>query len=231
MRKEVNNTNPLKINIGCGPTGQIDGFINMDNSPSVLLARVPMLKIVLYKTGVISEQQYNADWRGVIRCDVSKQLPFGDEIVDKIYSSHFLEHIPQDKGVRVLVECFRVLKYGGVMRLVVPDLLWHAKRYVERTHHLINLAVLPEDRSEHDMFLHTIYGAHLGKRKRHGAEHCYMYDFPTLVAILKDIGFENIQRCKYQKGKDLELAACDSRPEDSLHIEIRKNNNIQEVKI
>lgn len=210
----------LKINIGCGPTGQIDGFINLDNSPSVILARFPMLKTVLNKLGVISEQQYKADWRRVTRCDVSKRLPFGDESVDKIYSSHFLEHIPQEKGVRVLMECFRVMKRGAVMRLVVPDLLWHAERYVENTKSMLVIPH-PQDRSAHDAFLHTVYGAYLSK-KRYGAEHCYMYDFPTLNFILKEVGFHNIQQCDYQEGTDMELASCDLRPEDSLHSEIQK---------
>ena len=48
------------------------------------------------------------------------------------------------------------------------------------------------------------------------------YDFPTLVSILKNSGFEEIKRFGYQEGYDRELSSYDSRPIDSLHIEIIK---------
>ena len=81
--------------------------------------------------------------------------------------------------------------------------------------------MLPDDRTVHDKFLETVYGAYL-RKKRYGASHCYMYDLPTLVSILKEIGFEKIRRYQYQKGKDEELPKYDFRPADSLHIEIEK---------
>ena len=123
----------LKLNIGCGPTGQIDGFENLDNSPSVLISRIPLAKIILFYLGLTTKDQYEAKWSGVIFCDVGKQLPYKDNAVDKIYSSHCLEHIPYAKALHLLKQCYRVLKNDGVMRLVVPDLLWHAERYTEKT--------------------------------------------------------------------------------------------------
>ena len=50
--------------------------------------------------------------------DVEKGLPFDDESVDEIYTSHFLEHI-NDLNF-VMEECYRVLKKGGIMRIIVP---------------------------------------------------------------------------------------------------------------
>ncbi len=63
-----------RVNVGCGPTGKIEGFDNLDNSPSILLSRLPLLKKVLYYAGIITEQQCKADWSNVIRCDASKKL-------------------------------------------------------------------------------------------------------------------------------------------------------------
>lgn len=211
----------LKLNIGCGPNGQFEGYINIDNSPSVWLAKFPFIKKVLYEIGVIGQHQYTADWLGVIKCDASEKLHYGNETVDKIYTSHFLEHIPRARGQHFIAECFRVLKRGGVMRLVAPDLLWHAERYVERTRALLETTGLADDRIAHDTFLNTVYGAYLNKR-RYGAEHCYMYDLPSLISILKDVGFQNICKREYREGDDKELASHDSRPGESLHLEIRK---------
>ena len=50
--------------------------------------------------------------------DVEKGLPFDDESVEKIYTSHFLEHV-KDLNF-VMEECHRVLKKGGVMHIIVP---------------------------------------------------------------------------------------------------------------
>lgn len=211
----------LKINIGCGPTGQIGGFDNLDNSPGVSLAKWRLLKWILFTAKIINETQYKTNWNGVIKCDASKGLPYKDNSVDKIYSSHFLEHIPPHKGIFVIKECYRVLRDNGTMRLVVPDLLHHAEQYTKETKILMRASQLPSDRSIHDIFMNTVCGAYLS-RKRYGAEHAYMYDFPTLVAILKDAGFQRIVRCEYRNGSDNELALYDSRPDDSLHLEITK---------
>jgi SAM-dependent methyltransferase len=215
------NNNELKLNIGCGPSGQIQGFVNIDNSPSILLSKIPFLKLLLYRVGLIAEHHYKANWSNVLKKDVSRGLPYGDQSVAKIYSSHFIEHIPKEKGFRFLQECHRVLKTGGVMRLVVPDLLFHAQLYVENTKELIERSLLPGDRSVHDNFLETIYGAYLNN-KRYGARHCYMYDLPTLVSLLRKVGFRAIKKYSYKKGDDDELPYYDSRPEDSLHLETRK---------
>jgi predicted SAM-dependent methyltransferase len=153
--------------------------------------------------------------------DASRRLPFLSESVDKIYCSHFLEHVPPDKGKHVLKECYRVLKKDGIMRLVVPDLFWHAERYVKETIKIHSGSQLPDDRSVHDKFLETVYGAYLSN-KRYGASHCYMYDLPTLIFIQKKIGFKKIRKCQYKVGEDEELPKYDTRPEGSLRIEITK---------
>jgi SAM-dependent methyltransferase len=210
--------NRLYINIGCGPTGQIDGFENLDNSLAVLLAKSNILKILLYKLNIISSEKYHADWSSVKWCNVSKGLHYSNGSVDKIYSSHFLEHIPQDKGLFVLGECFRILKPGGVFRIVVPDMLWYASKYVQCTIDLVNGIDLSDNRSYHDDFINTICGAYLSK-SRFGLGHSYMYDLPTLVSMLKYVGFRHIKKCEYQQG-DEELARYDSRPIDSLHLEV-----------
>ena len=50
--------------------------------------------------------------------DIQRGLPFDDESVDEIFTSHFLEHI-KDLNF-VMEECYRVLKKEGIMRIVVP---------------------------------------------------------------------------------------------------------------
>lgn len=58
---------------------------------------------------------------GVIPCDVRHGLPFTDNHFDVVYHSHLLEHFSKTAGAALLRECFRVLKLGGIIRIVVPD--------------------------------------------------------------------------------------------------------------
>jgi predicted SAM-dependent methyltransferase len=51
-----------------------------------------------------------------------KGLPFPNDQFNVIYHSHVLEHFPKEKAPDFIRECFRVLKPGGIMRVVVPDL-------------------------------------------------------------------------------------------------------------
>jgi predicted SAM-dependent methyltransferase len=51
-----------------------------------------------------------------------KGIPFLNNQFDVIYHSQLLEHFPKEKAPSFLRECLRVLKPGGIMRVVVPDL-------------------------------------------------------------------------------------------------------------
>ena len=52
--------------------------------------------------------------------DVTKPLPFDNDTVDYCYSEHMIEHITYDEGLFMLKECYRILKPGGVCRVVTP---------------------------------------------------------------------------------------------------------------
>ena len=62
--------------------------------------------------------------------NVLKGLPFQDTQFDAVYHSQVLEHIPQEHAADFLSECLRVLKPGGILRVVVPDLENIASEYL-----------------------------------------------------------------------------------------------------
>ncbi len=68
----------------------------------------------------------NADFKptgqGVIPCNLNFGLPFVDNAFHAVYHSHLLEHFPKRYALTFLRECFRVLKTGGIIRVVIPDL-------------------------------------------------------------------------------------------------------------
>jgi len=71
------------------------------------------------------------DWRnldvnpyveGVESWKASEGIPAPSLSVDVVYHSHLLEHLQQEEGEDLIQECLRVLKPGGILRIVVPDL-------------------------------------------------------------------------------------------------------------
>jgi predicted SAM-dependent methyltransferase len=54
--------------------------------------------------------------------DLRADLPFPDASFDVVYHSHVLEHFSKTDGLRLLERCKRILRPGGTLRVVVPDL-------------------------------------------------------------------------------------------------------------
>jgi SAM-dependent methyltransferase len=105
------------LDLGCGPIGTImkDG----------LPIRVDM------------RDDVNADYR----CDV-RILPFKTESYDVIFSSHTLEHFSREQLLKLLDEWLRILKPGGELRLILPNLEVAAKDILDgkmsmRTMHIL----------------------------------------------------------------------------------------------
>ncbi len=62
--------------------------------------------------------------------DLRRGLPYDDDFFDGVYHSHVLEHLTPESAASMLAECRRVLKPGGVLRVVVPDLESIARQYL-----------------------------------------------------------------------------------------------------
>ena len=71
-------------------------------------------------------------------CDIgldlnsAEKLPFPDNRFKGIYTSHCLEHLQEPKVILWLTECLRVLKPGGTIRIVLPDVGKYFQAYKER---------------------------------------------------------------------------------------------------
>lgn len=72
-----------------------------------------------HRPGYIAVDRYDWDGNIDIICDFEKEpLPFCDNSQDEVYCAHVFEHLsnPMD----VIKECFRILKPGGLLHIVVP---------------------------------------------------------------------------------------------------------------
>lgn len=91
------------LNVGCGASFH-PAWFNVDIAPSV---------------------------PGVLKADISQGLAFERDSFDAVYHSHVLEHLTRAQAAPFMSECFRVLRPGGILRVVVPDLEAIARLYLK----------------------------------------------------------------------------------------------------
>ena len=156
----------IGLHIGCGPN-IIDGWYNTDLFP---------------------------ESNEVTFLDASRPFNFKDETFRFIFSEHLFEHLSYYSGYKMLNECYRVLKPGGVIRITLNFLfnLFHGNDS-EDNEEYINWWLNKFDRS----------GA---KNDIKGSKACFVingfyrlwghkmiYDEDTLIEMLKNAGFKDVK--------------------------------------
>lgn len=218
-----------KVNLGSG-IPCLDDWINIENSFNARLAKYPMLRYLLFKVGILPKKYYEIPWsehiQKIMIRDVRKKLPFNDDSIDFIYSSHLIEHMRKDEAKEVLGECFRVLKRGGLIRLVTPDLELIARNYIKEIEDIQNNKRKRDDHPSENFLDILDIGVERSKTpfilKLFSSRHRWMYDQLSLTALLTSCGFNDIQKRSYKVGLAPDIELLDNRPEHSLYLEARK---------
>lgn len=201
----------VAVNLGCG-TQIAPNWINFDNSPNIYLSKLGPIKHFLYKLGFIKKAQYEAGFNSNIQFrELTKPLPFNDNSVDYVYSSHFLEHTSFEEAQKILAEIYRVLKPNGVARIVVPDLKWHIQQYLDNVKQTTRTTPF---KNAADNFIFEIRMAAKSRDP-----HKWMYDEVSIFERMEDAKFKNINICKFREGSCIDVEILDNRPENSIHIE------------
>lgn len=154
----------------------------------------------------------NLDWQWHPKIDIcwdvaKKGLPIPRSSLDGIYSEHCLEHHHPSTIFYLLSECYRVLRPGGKLRLVLPD----AQKYISTYYTLLHGDKAISYPYPEDISLHGIQSPLLGvnrifyqdRESPHG--HCFMFDELLLRAFLIKTGFVNIVACDFRSGSDPQL--------------------------
>ena len=181
----------MRVNVGCGAS-PILGWKNYDNSPGLLLGKVPLLPELLRRIGLLDAAQYDfikfAQTAGIDHADITRGLPLPDASVDVLYSSHMLEHLDRAEASLFLKEARRLLRSGGIIRIAVPDIRKHVDEYIRSkdANAFIEgtLMTQPRPRSIAQRLRILIVGT------RH---HQWMYDGASLCDLLSTHGFLNAQ--------------------------------------
>jgi SAM-dependent methyltransferase len=176
---------PVRVNVGCGPH-YATGWINLD------VVRLDDIQPdLLLESG-------------------EAPLPFDDNEVDQLYAGHVLEHIPWAQVPAALVEWERVLKPGGRLGLVGPDVMRTIERYAKGLEPLwLVEATLEDDKT----FMHDESWA--------GARHQWNCYEARVLMLLADLGYTDVRALDMTNAADFVDWPTVARTEWQFGVEVR----------
>jgi predicted SAM-dependent methyltransferase len=149
-----------------------------------------------------------------ISADIRDGLPLDDDSLDYAVSVHALQEIPLDEVVPVLRELRRILAPGGVLRLVLPDLLKGVRAY---------------ERGDRDCFFvpdedAQSLGAKLVVQLIWYGYTRTLFTREFIQELLLKAGFSRVEHCEFQQTASPfpEITALDNRQRESLFVEATK---------
>jgi predicted SAM-dependent methyltransferase len=130
--------------------------------------------------------------------DLRYGIPFPNESVKKIYSSHFFEHLSFQETQEFLGECRRVLVPGGKFLICVPN----ARLYLEA---YANHAILNPDKffGYKPAYNNTTRIDYVNYTAYMDGGHKYMFDEENLLYILESKGFRSVRLRQFDPSLDL----------------------------
>ena len=211
-RKQTVRVSPgvVKVNLGSG-LQVAPGWINVDGSLSALAAQLPapMAKVV-YRWTSMRRWHTLENYASILKSNrfvfhnLLYGIPFADNSIDVIFSSHFLEHLFKEQAQAVLREAHRTLRRGGRIRIIVPDLAYAFALYQQGA-----------KEKALDLFYLESCARQLGTHK-------YLYDYALIERALIHAGFQQVEQCAFQVGHIPDLDVLDNRPDQSLYVEAVK---------
>jgi ubiquinone/menaquinone biosynthesis C-methylase UbiE len=120
----------------------------------------------------------NIDVFSNIRADIyasALAIPYPAETFDIIYASHILEHFHRHVILAVLTHWRHLLKFGGILRLAVPDFTAIIERY--------------DETNDLEELLGLLYGGQSSVLNNH----CIVFDKRLLTKYLHLVGFRKVR--------------------------------------
>jgi len=181
----------MKLNIGASPIWQGDDWYVLDHK-------------------VRNNSKY-------LISGTAENINLKNNSCDVVFCSHVVEHIPHIKLPIVLAEINRIMKKGGILRILTPDLEKICKAYVKKNTKFFNKAKSEDESIRTDLGLggmlmsfivtpgqDTVLIDRELKKFIAGYAHLYSYDFKMLSVLLKSLGY-SVRKAKFNDCKIAEM--------------------------
>lgn len=172
IRKYFAGTEIYKLHIGC-QDHPLDGWLNADIYPK--------------------QSQ-------VIYLDATKTFPFADNTFSYIFSEHMIEHISFQDGFQMIMECYRILKPGGKIRIATPDLAFLMNLYAKPEEELHKSYTTFSKRYFPDN--HPVMTGRVVNNFFRDWGHKYIHDKQSLAYLLEHAGFLEIHFSEVGESSD-----------------------------
>ena len=209
----------MNLNLGSGQKS-VENYICIDRSPRLLLTKISLDKFF----SLILGKHYGVSWDKEIRYKDVRRLSFNEHSVSNIYSSHLLEHLYLYEAKKLLDDCYRFLKPGGVLRLALPDYHEFLVKYFSIFAEDPVSAYLEFESSllswplERQTLLEKFFSNLFGKLHVHK-----WHPTPYVVKkFLEDAGFENVANYSFHVGTIPNLLSVENRESGTFYIEATK---------
>jgi len=202
------------LNLGCGTkTSPSSDVVNIDWSVMLRIRSNPLLN--LCAPMILNDdrlERFRSLPDNLMVHNLAKGIPFAEGTADAAYHSHVLEHLDREVAVDFVRETARVLKQGGILRIVVPDFERCCKAYlahietceregggeIERHDAFLKPILLMSVRreahgtSQQKPLRRFIENLLLGDARKRGETHQWMYDRFNLESLLRKNGFTKV---------------------------------------
>jgi SAM-dependent methyltransferase len=201
------------VQYGCGWSAP-RGWRNFDASPTLRFERLPLIGRTFTRNA--SRFPQNVEYGDIVR-----GLPLSSGSCTGVYCSHILEHLSLDDFTTALRETKRILRPGGIFRLVLPDLEYSIKQYLSNS----------SSEAAHEFLRETCLGQEERPRGSWGlivswlgnARHQWMWDYKSIEPELRNSGFVSIRRASFGDSSDPMFRHVEdqSRWDNALGLECR----------
>lgn len=203
------------VQYGCGWSAPKE-WRNFDASPTLRFERLPLIGHLYTKNE--SRFPENVEYG-----DIVKGLPVPAESCKGVYCSHILEHLSLNDFRVALRNTRAILRPSGIFRLVLPDLEYSAKRYIDNTSNEAALEFMRETSLGHESRSRGIKGlisVWLGN-----SHHLWMWDYKSIQAELENAGFVDVRTASFGDSSDPMFGKVEEigRWENCLGAECRKS--------
>jgi len=201
------------LNLGCGhKVSAHPDVINIDWSIYLRMRESRLLTLLspLLLSGERWER-FNRLPSNIMAHDLGKGIPLPDNSANVIFHSNMMEHLDRNVAEIFLLEALRVLKPGGIHRIVVPDF---EKACADYLAHIAACEGNPKECCHHEDYIarvieqsvrreavgtrlqrplrRFIENVLLGDARRRGETHQWMYDRISLAELLQRLGYKNV---------------------------------------